>query len=260
MSKSLKAVTFNIRCVWKGDGINGFIHRAGMVYEKIMQEKPGIIMFQEMRREHLELLKRMLPEYTFIGHFRENDYTGEGLYTAILNERIQLLGFESYWLSPTPYVAGSRYENQSECPRICLTLKLRDMITGKVFRAVNIHLDHISDAARVEGIQQVFKTTCERNLIDDMPTIIAGDFNAEPDSDTISFCKNYDKFKVYEVTGKIGTTFHNWGQMAVKIDYIFATESIKNSVKSAYIWDDCDEGIYLSDHYPICIEIDAKNI
>lgn len=262
MDKNLKVVTFNIRCVWKGygDGINGFVHRAGMVYEKIMREKPDVIMFQEMRQEHLELLKRMLPEYTFIGHFRENDYTGEGLYTAILNERIQLLGFESYWLSPTPYVAGSRYENQSECPRICITLKLRDMVTGRVFRAVNIHLDHISDEARVEGIRQVFKTTGERNQIDDMPTIIAGDFNAEPDSDTISFCKNYDKFKVYEVTDKIAVTFHNWGQKAVKIDYIFATESIKNSVKSVYIWDDCDEGIYLSDHYPVCVEFEIEKI
>ena len=134
------------------------------------------------------------------------------------------------------------------------------MVTKRVFRAVNIHLDHISDEARVEGIRQVFKTTGERNQIDDMPTIIAGDFNAEPDSDTISFCKNYDKFKVYEITDKIAVTLHNWGQEAVKIDYIFATESIKNSVKSVYIWDDCDEGIYLSDHYPVCVEFEIEKI
>ncbi len=65
---------------------------------------------------------------------------------------------------------------------------------------------------------------------------------------------------VYEVTDKIAATFHNWGKKAVKIDYIFATKSIKNSVKSVYIWDDCDEGIYLSDHYPVCMEFDIKNI
>ena len=262
MNRIFKIVTFNIRCVWKGDGdgINSFVHRAGMVYEKIMQEKPDLIMFQEIRSEHLELLKRMLPEYTFVGHFREVDYTGEGLYTAILNEKIQLLGFESYWLSPTPYVAGSRYENQSEYPRTCLTLKLRDIITGNIFRSVNIHLDHISDEARIEGIRQVLRITGERNRIDDIPTIIAGDFNAHPDSETMKFCKNYDKFKIYEITGEIDTTFHDWGKTSEKIDYIFITESIKNNVKAAYVWDDCDEDIYLSDHYPLCAEIDIKNI
>lgn len=262
MGKDLKVVTFNIRCVWKGygDGINSFVHRAGMVYEKILQEKADVIMFQEIREEHLELLKRMLPEYTFVGNFRDANYIEEGLYTAVLNERMQVLGFESYWLSPTPYVAGSRYENQSECPRVCINLKVRDMLSNKIFRVVNIHLDHISDEARIEGIQQVLKTTEERNQIDDMPTIIAGDFNAQPKSDTIRFCKNYDKFKFYEVTDKIAATFHNWGKKAVKIDYIFATESIKNSVKSVYIWDDCDEGIYLSDHYPVCMEFDIENI
>lgn len=259
MSANLKVVTFNIRCVWKGygDGINGFVHRAGMVYEKILQEKPDVILFQEVQGAHLELLKRMLPEYTFIGHFREVGYVGEGLYTAVLNERVQVLGFESYWLSPTPYVVGSRYANQSDCPRMCLTLKLRDVLTGLVFRAVNVHLDHVSDEARVKGIRQVLQTTSERDRLDAMPTFIAGDFNAQPTSDTIKYCKNNDVFKVYDITDTIDVTFHGWGQTAIKIDYIFVTESIKANVQSVRTWDDCDEGIYLSDHYPVCVEIDT---
>lgn len=55
MDKNLKVVTFNFRCVWKGygDGINGFVHRAGMVYEKIMREKPDVIMFQEILQDIL---------------------------------------------------------------------------------------------------------------------------------------------------------------------------------------------------------------
>ncbi len=260
MKRTIKIVTFNIRCVWKGgDGKNNFIHRAGMVYEKILNEQPDVILFQEVRQEHLKLLERMLPEYMFIGHFREEDYSGEGLYTAILKEKIQLIGFEGYWLSPTPYAAGSRFEKQSGIPRICITLKLRDKVTNNVFRAVNVHLDHISDEARIEGIRLVLETVCERNSEDNIPTLIAGDFNAEPESDTISFCKNYNRFNIYDTTSEIKTTFHGWGREDEKIDYIFVTESIKNSVKSVYIWDDCDDGIYLSDHYPICLEFDAEN-
>ena len=96
-------------------------------------------------------MKRMLPEYTFIGHFRDNDYTGEDLYTAILNERIQLLGFESYWLSPMPYVAGSRYENQSEYPRICF---IGMLVAAQVYEKLKKYsLD----------IDKTEKTYCKRN-------------------------------------------------------------------------------------------------
>ena len=80
-SSSIRIVTFNLRCVWQGhDGINDFIYRAGMVYDKIMHELPDVILFQEMIALHLALLRRMLPEYTFCGHFRDSDYTGEGVF------------------------------------------------------------------------------------------------------------------------------------------------------------------------------------
>ena len=195
MERAISVVTFNIRCVWKnGDGKNSFVHRAGMVYDKIINELPDVILFQEVQEEHLKLLERMLPEYMFISHFRDEEYAGEGLYSAILKEKIQLVGFESYWLSPTPYVAGSRFKKQSEIPRICITLKLRDRLTNNLFRTVNVHLDHISDEARIEGIQLVLETVYDRNLTDDIPTLIAGDFNAEPESETIKFCENYNRF------------------------------------------------------------------
>lgn len=259
---NLKFVTFNIRCIWNYeiDGANSFVHRAGLVYEKILKENPDVIMFQEMRDEHLRLMKRMLPEYSFFGHFRDADYTGEGVYTAIRDERIQLLGMESYWLSPTPTVPGSRFEDQSECARTCLSLKLRDTETNKIFRVLNTHLDHISDAARIEGIQLILEKACEDMKKEEIPMILGGDFNALPDSETINYCNNYENVKIYDVTDKISATFHNWGERAVKIDYIYVTESIKNGVKTVYIWDDTANGIYLSDHYPVCMELDADKI
>lgn len=262
VNSKLKIVTFNIRCVWKGnpDGKNSFIHRAGMIYDKIMQEKPDVIMFQEFSERHCELMKRMLSEYTFVGQPRESDYHGEGLYTAVLNERIQITGYECYWLSPTPYLPGSRYEIQSVCPRICIVTKIRDTYTNKVMRTVNIHLDHISDEAKIQGIKQVLDTTGRQNLTDNIPTIIAGDFNAEPESDTINYCNNYDKLKLSDVTRKIKISFHGFGKASKKIDYIYVNESVKNAVSSVHSWTDCDDGIYMSDHYPICMEINIDEI
>ena len=36
---NMKIVSFNLRCVWQGDGINAFIFRAGMIYDKIMRDQ-----------------------------------------------------------------------------------------------------------------------------------------------------------------------------------------------------------------------------
>lgn len=248
---SLKIVTFNIKCDWKTDSINSFMHRAGLVFEKVMKEMPEIILFQEIKAEHLELLRRMFPEYDFYGHFREKDYSGEGLYTAVLKSRIQLLGYDSYWLSPTPYVPGSRFENQSECPRICITTKLRDKKTGKIFKTLNVHLDHISDEARIDGIKLILDRAAKEREYENIPLIIGGDFNAYPDSETIRYCNEYDKIELHDITDKIGATFHDFGSAAVKIDYIYVTKDILPYVKSTGIWDDSNAGIYLSDHYPV---------
>ena len=54
---NIKIVTYNLRCIWKGDGINGFIHRAGMIFDKINAELPDIIAFQEAIPKHIEFLK-----------------------------------------------------------------------------------------------------------------------------------------------------------------------------------------------------------
>ncbi len=256
-----KAVTFNIRCVWSDwDGKNAFIHRAGMVYDKILRELPDIIMFQEITEPHLKFLKRCLPEYEFYGHFRNDDFSGEGVFTAIKTDSVQVVGYDSYWLSPTPHVPGSRFENQSDCPRTCVVLTLRDIQTNKLFKSINVHLDHISDEARIEGIKLLLGNAAQSFESDNLPVMLAGDFNALPDSTTIEYCNEYDPLKLSDVTTDIETTFHNYGNGSLKIDYIYVSENIKNAVDNVYIWDDCNEGIYLSDHYPICMEFDIDKM
>ena len=44
----MKFVTFNIRCDFGQDGANNFIYRRPLILEKIRQEKPDIIGFQEV--------------------------------------------------------------------------------------------------------------------------------------------------------------------------------------------------------------------
>ncbi len=256
---TVKVVTFNARCVYfdkdnSYDGIRSFVFRAGFIYDKIQSEMPEIILFQEFKREHLDMMRRLLCEYEFIGHFRNEDFGGEGVYTAVRRDKIQVLGFDSYWLSPTPYTPGSRYENQSDCPRTCLTVKVRDIASGKIFRILNTHLDHISDEARILGVRQILNRVCDVTDEDNIPFILGGDFNAKPESDTIKYCNGFDRIKIFDITKDIDVTFHNWGNRSDKIDYIYVTSDLKDQVRSVCVWDDEVYGMYLSDHYPVCAQ------
>jgi len=58
-----------------------------------------------------------------------------------------------------------------------------------------------------------------------------------------------------DTTESIPTTFHDYGNRDIKIDYIFATKELAEQVSAVGAWDDCHAGIYLSDHYPIFIEV-----
>ena len=249
----MKIATINQRCVYNKDGNQSFVHRGIILCDKIESEKPDVIGFQEVTPLSIKVLEKLLPEYLFVGQFRSKKYDGEGLFTAVRKETCDVLGFETIWLSPTPYVAGSRFENQSNCPRICVEAKIRHRESGKVFRLYNIHLDHISDEARVLGMEVAF------NFIDSFkdgaPIVVLGDFNAEPDSKTIEMCNA--RKDISDVTTHIPATFHGFGKCdTMKIDYIYLSKELADCVKNTVAWDDQVNGVSLSDHYPICTELE----
>ena len=257
----MKIVSFNLRCVWNGavDGKNSFVHRAGFIYEKITAERPDVLAFQEVVPQSLELLKRMLPEYEFYGSKRGEGFVGaEGLYTAFRKDKFSLVSGDIFWLSPTPSVMGSRFENQSECPRVCISVKLRNKKTSETLRVINVHLDHVSDEARKLGMRCLFDYAIDKNATDKQPTVILGDFNAVPTSETMkaAFAEDW-LFEVSKI--KKGTTWHDFGRVNHKIiDFVFVTEELQKRVKSSVLWKDKTNGIYLSDHYPVCVEFEEK--
>lgn len=54
----MKVVTYNLSCDWDScDGINSFIHRAGMIYERLDAEMPDIIAFQEVVPKSIRFFK-----------------------------------------------------------------------------------------------------------------------------------------------------------------------------------------------------------
>ncbi len=251
---NIKIVTYNLRSTWKGDGINGFIHRAGMIFDKINAELPDIIAFQEVIPKHIKFLKTAFPQYHFTGHGREEGYDGEGVFTAILKDTMMEIGNETVWISPTPHIIASKFEKQSINSRACHITQVRNRANGHLYRIFNIHLDHEYQEARVLGMKCVLDFVDRKNSELDISTIILGDFNATPQTEEIEIINNHGKYT--DITNHIPFTFHNYGKQQDKIDYIYVNKDMKNNLKSVYIWDDVDNGIYLSDHYPICAEFE----
>lgn len=253
----MKIVTFNLRSVWIGDGINGFIHRAGMILNKIDEEQPDVICFQEAIEKHAAFLNKHMPDYLLVYNGRTTDRRGEGLITAVRRESVEALGQDCFWLSPTPNVPGSRYEQQSDCPRVCQAMLLRMKGEDEPFYVYNNHLDHRGDQARIMGIRQVMERVKADQERAKLPVFILGDLNATPESETVQYLYGYSDFPVTELTGGFELTFHNYGrkQPPYRIDYIFVDKETANKENRIEMWTDELDGIYLSDHYPICLEI-----
>jgi endonuclease/exonuclease/phosphatase family metal-dependent hydrolase len=256
----MKIVTFNIRCVWDDDGINSFMHRVGLIYDKIRSEKPDIIAFQECTPRIMEILEKMFPEYDFYGQYRSVNYWGEGLFTAVRKEDYRIASAESFWISPTPHVPGSRFPEQSDCPRICNAVVVRNKKTDKMLRLFNIHLDHISEEARVKGMELMLGKIAEYNEHMDIPSVMLGDFNATPESESVEMCAACKTPALFDITADIEYTYHGFGGLFEtapnKIDYIFVSEELSNAFVKSEVWKDSHEGIYLSDHYPVCAEFE----
>lgn len=259
MRNQLKIVTYNFRCVWIGDGINGMIHRAGMAFEKIDTEQPDIICFQEVSEKHADFFRRHMPEYDIFYRGRLEKMDGEGLAIAVRRETTEVLSMDCFWLSPTPFVPASRFPEQSTCPRVCQVMMARKKGEDTPFWVYNNHLDHISDQARILGIHQVMARVLEDQQHFAFPVFILGDFNAEPGSETIEYCDNFQEFPIRELTVGCGGTFHDFGRLgdkAVHIDYIYTDTKTATQPYTVTKWTDELDGIYLSDHYPVCLDIE----
>ncbi|MDF2610868.1 MAG: hypothetical protein K0R92_2342 [Lachnospiraceae bacterium] len=249
----MRIVTFNIRCDYNQDGINSFQYRKPYITEKIQKEQPDILCFQEVLPHVATWLKDTFLDYYFIGVGRNENYRDEQATIAYRKDKINLIEFETFWLSPTPTIPGSRYENQSNCPRTCAAATFQRGDTGALFRVYNTHLDHEGSKARMLGLSQIRERMEQDNNLLGLPSILLGDFNAEPDSPEMKeFHQHTD---LTDVTSSLSYTFHNYGQEKdyEKIDYIYASEDI--ICKQVEIWAECINHVYLSDHYPICADL-----
>ncbi len=145
-------------------------------------------------------------------------------------------------------------------------------IRGKIYRVFNVHLESfglVKNMVKLEGngsedeekVKNVvkrlipkFKSHQEqvqliRKSIEQSPypVIVAGDFNAVPNSYEYYHISDVLKDPFYEVGKGGGTSFHDF-KYPLRIDYIFTSKQIKSVSYKV------DHSAKLSDHYPVIAE------
>lgn len=250
----MKITTFNIRYDNKEDEKNSFSYRKNLIKQKILKISPDILCFQEVLPHVALWLENELKDYTIFSCGRDENLEDESLSIAIKKGMYNIVSINTRWLSNTPEIAGSRYENQSICPRIYTEILIKNIKTNNIFRIINMHLDHESQDARIKSSKQIISHIENITFFKNVYTILLGDFNATEDSEEVQTLTNYHKF--IDFTKGLGGTFHNFSkdENIKKIDYIIGSKELVCTHKE--LWKDCINGVFLSDHYPVCIELD----
>ncbi len=256
MSVKIKVMSFNLRMNTSKDGINAFSNRKEKILGMIESESPDVIGFQEVTDEMRMWLRDKLCGYIIVGCGRMSDLHGESASVAYKKDKFEVLRYEVMWLSPTPYVPGSRYEdlNQSRWPRIFTAVYMKHNECSDIFLFCNAHTDHLSAAARVKSGEQIVAYLSNFGK----KAILTGDFNATPDTDEIKIISQNSKLPLKDTTAAIGGTFHGFGELSgsekTKIDYIF-TNCEYNAAESHAASDPHTDGIWYSDHHAVVSSI-----
>lgn len=231
----LTAMTLNVQC-WN-------VTEARLVNLPTMIRKymPDLLGVQEATTKWMDTLKEALPEYECVGLGREANLHGERSAVFFKKEKFTLLESATKWLSPTPDVPGSKFEDSAYI-RICTYAVLCRKSDGKELMHLNTHLDWMNMSQK--QIAVMFELVKDK----DYPILLTGDFNLYPT--TSNYQMILDNGYVDSHTIAKDT---NWQSDGKEIDFLFfhapEVEVLQHRLCTELI-----NGERVSDHHPVYIE------
>ncbi|MBE6726622.1 MAG: endonuclease/exonuclease/phosphatase family protein [Ruminococcaceae bacterium] len=259
MSK-IRVFSFNIwtdNC--QGTGPRRFSSRSKLILDEFLPYEPDLIGFQETQPPQRQWLIDNFTDFEVCGIGRDRDLLGESNVVLYRKSRFDLVFLETFWLSDTPRIPGSRFStDQSDCPRICTCTTLRERESGKCLRHYNTHLDHVGAFAQAQGISLILNRIASDYAENPLPIVLTGDFNVTPDSLVYKSVVTFGGCgaPLADATADVGGTYHGFKKdwPGSKIDYVFTTLPFDPS-KSFAAKNERD-GLTFSDHYPVCADLE----
>lgn len=249
----IRVMSHNIRCFSITDlGKRHWFYRADLLVEGIQNYAPTIIGFQEVTSWQYDYLTRTFPEYDSVITYRDDVINSEGCPIFYRTDLYTLIDKGSFWLSETPEVMSKDWG--AACYRICSYVILQENASQKEFVVFNTHLDHVSDEARINGIQVVLDKMKE---FESRPAILMGDLNAQESSETYaSITESFLDAKYETEQTMTSCTYQNFGEALDRncIDYVMISPEIFE-VNSYQVIRDTYDGVYSSDHFPLLVSL-----
>ncbi|KAI0036488.1 mannose-6-phosphatase [Vararia minispora EC-137] len=148
------------------------------VYQRIIGEDVDMIGFQEaLERQYDDMHELLGDNWGCVGVGRD-DGAVSGEFSPIYWKKsiFTLLSNDTFWLSETPFDAGSKYTNAGSV-RIATAAHFLLNASGKRFTYINTHLDDQSDKQRQYGASLILwraRSEASRGST----VIVSGDFNS----------------------------------------------------------------------------------
>ena len=255
--QSHSIMSYNIRYDNKSDLENNWISRRENIIDIFVKYQPSVIGIQEGLINQVHYIDSCLSNYDYVGVGRD-DGKSKGEFCAIYYDRNQfiLLRNSTFWLSKTPYKVSVGWDAALE--RICTYALLKDINTQNEFYVFNTHYDHVGEKARERSSSLILEKIFEINS-KNLPVVLMGDFNSNPDSVEIKIIKEYfsDGLNISKksLIGPTGTFngFDLGSPIERRIDYIF-TKGI-DILSYMHIYQKINNKMHISDHLPVMIKI-----
>ncbi|HVU29682.1 MAG TPA: endonuclease/exonuclease/phosphatase family protein [Sphingomicrobium sp.] len=256
---SLRVMTYNIRLDLESDGINRWANRRDQFIGQIGLMHPAILGLQEVVPGQKADLERGLPDYSFLGLPREEG--GEAANLAFDHNLFSLQSSGTFWLSPTPNVPSKGWD--SAYSRVATWAHLVRRSDGRMFLALNTHLDNEGKEARLEGARQISRWIAA-NVAKDELIVMTGDFNTTPDSPPVetltSAPLNLRDARAVSRTPPVGPE-GTWNDFVLlpkdseRIDFVLLDPKMAVDRYATLAWHS-EGGHVASDHFPVVADLD----
>ncbi|MBR2877253.1 MAG: endonuclease/exonuclease/phosphatase family protein, partial [Clostridia bacterium] len=259
--EKVTVMTFNICSTTVGK--KTWEERTEAVTDLILDSSADSIGLQEATPYWMEVLHNSLGslyDYVGVGSNSASGYTDNDDYndefTAIfyLKNKYSVADSGYFWLSQTP--EKSSYGWNSAYKRICTWVVLENKKTKKKYVHINAHFDNASSEARRNSIPMILEKV---KAFKDLPVVFTGDLNfietsrgyADITADVLRDVKYSAKDTMSHQTfnGADAKSFKDYILDYALINNKFAAKSYKVITKKR-------NGGYISDHYPVTVNLE----
>jgi len=267
-AQTLKLMTYNIKFA-SPDFKPSWQERREMLINLIQKYKPDIIGTQEGLKEQIDYLADHLPDYVVIGEGRKGGDDDEHMAILFRRDKFRLREMQSFQLSETPEIIGSGPKVNPRMVtwvRLAIINRLKEgeespypqdyrghWENTKEFYVFNTHYfnGRNDSLARLNASKLILQRVNALNRFGawtaERPLFLMGDFNCRPGSPPY-------KVLIGDKNSTDPDLLKNSFEDLSKIDWILYKGAVK--VLKYEVVDFNVNGVYPSDHKPICVEFE----